>query len=441
MSLIKSSTTAGLLGVFLGCVGAHDWYLGNRKKGTTHLVLFIVGFVLTAVSSILEFQSVASSLPQMASWSKLIGIWGFVVSGANAAWSLIEGIIILARGDAGLAREGYAVAVPTQSAPIQPTSNASTSTITTQPTSNSFASTTTSQVIHSSAQLPAPQAPLSRKTKKRLIIGLCFGVGAVLIAISAAIVITSLSQVNYSETYRLAKDLKPKVYNLYQGSDCHRVISYANLPRVSNKTYEDYIENCKREVSEINVLIDKISATSALERDPDLTARFDRFREAYATAVPTTEVLVSQLALYKSWHTYNIRLEELSTESPDTAFQEAAAILKDSGNEDLSNYATGWLEKTLPYIHAYQAYNAASATDPALGSLRTEMLTRQSEQREWISRNLPDIVELSGFDLADTMNVYNQFRLFYNAITTSYEANYNSSSGDCSEAGGLVHCS
>lgn len=28
----KSATTAGLLGIFLGAVGAHCWYLGDKKK-------------------------------------------------------------------------------------------------------------------------------------------------------------------------------------------------------------------------------------------------------------------------------------------------------------------------------------------------------------------------------------------------------------------------
>ena len=56
----KSATTAGLLGIFLGAVGAHCWYLGDKKKGTTHVIIFGAGMVAliiggTILPSILSF--------------------------------------------------------------------------------------------------------------------------------------------------------------------------------------------------------------------------------------------------------------------------------------------------------------------------------------------------------------------------------------------------
>ncbi len=107
----KSATTAGLLGIFLGSVGAHNWYLGDKKKGIIHVCLFGSGIVVELLASVI--------LPMALSWSSLItmagvlaalgGIAGIAMS-ANGIWGLVEGIIILSQGDAGLAAKGYPVA-------------------------------------------------------------------------------------------------------------------------------------------------------------------------------------------------------------------------------------------------------------------------------------------------------------------------------------------
>ncbi len=67
----KSKIVAGLLGIFLGCFGVHNFYLGYTGKAVAQLVLTIVGIVLSCI---------------------FIGI--FLVIGAWI-WSLIEGIMIL----------------------------------------------------------------------------------------------------------------------------------------------------------------------------------------------------------------------------------------------------------------------------------------------------------------------------------------------------------
>lgn len=59
----KSKIAAGLLGIFLGCFGIHNFYLGNTGKGLAQLLITLLScFMLSIVS----------------------GIWG-----------LIEGILIL----------------------------------------------------------------------------------------------------------------------------------------------------------------------------------------------------------------------------------------------------------------------------------------------------------------------------------------------------------
>lgn len=67
----KSKMAAGLLGIFLGSFGVHNFYLGYTSKAVIQLVCTIVGMLLSCV-----------------------GIGVFVVMGIYI-WGLVEGIMIL----------------------------------------------------------------------------------------------------------------------------------------------------------------------------------------------------------------------------------------------------------------------------------------------------------------------------------------------------------
>ena len=67
----KSKLVAGLLGIFLGTFGVHNFYLGYTGKAITQLVLTIVGYILCCV---------------VVGVFLVIGIW---------IWSLVEAIMIL----------------------------------------------------------------------------------------------------------------------------------------------------------------------------------------------------------------------------------------------------------------------------------------------------------------------------------------------------------
>lgn len=113
MNNIKSATTAGLLGIFLGSIGAHDFYLGDKKKGIIHVCLAASGIIVSIiVSAILPMILSYWTLLKMASFLGLLnGLAALVVTG-NGIWGFVEGIIILTQGDAGLAQKGYRVAGP-----------------------------------------------------------------------------------------------------------------------------------------------------------------------------------------------------------------------------------------------------------------------------------------------------------------------------------------
>lgn len=67
----KSKMVAGLLGIFLGCFGVHNFYLGFTQKAVIQLICTLAGFVLCC-----------------------IGIGAFIVLGIEI-WGIVEGIMIL----------------------------------------------------------------------------------------------------------------------------------------------------------------------------------------------------------------------------------------------------------------------------------------------------------------------------------------------------------
>ena len=69
----KSKLTAGLLGIFLGQLGVHNFYLGYTGKAIAQLVLQLVGLVISLCG---------------------FGI-GLIIQIPVCIWGLIEGILIL----------------------------------------------------------------------------------------------------------------------------------------------------------------------------------------------------------------------------------------------------------------------------------------------------------------------------------------------------------
>ena len=119
---IKSSTTAGLLGIFLGAFGAHNWYLGDKKKGIIHVSLAGAGFLMLFLSWIILPNTMSFLAVYRMAWlfTMLNSLGGLLIS-SSEIWGFVEGIQILTAGDAGLAAKGYAVAQPMpMGQPMQP---------------------------------------------------------------------------------------------------------------------------------------------------------------------------------------------------------------------------------------------------------------------------------------------------------------------------------
>lgn len=460
----KSAVVAGLLGLFLGQFGAHSWYLGKKKQGIAHVCLFAAGLILMVIAMIVIFSS-AHTVYLYSSYSIqtanepfaaiLLMFLAWAVMMGNGIWALVEAIILLVQGDAGLAAKGYLVATPynLDAAPTAgqpaPTTNAA-APATTAPSTTVAPATTPSVTASTTASAqpaaPTPVTPQSKQpmnpaTKKKIILGCVIGAVALVAIIAICIIIAIVSHIDYGEAYRQAKVLKDDVSELYTAYDCERVVSSVNSDWTSESNYNKYIEACKDDTAGIGDKIDELEKTAGVRKDSAISKAFDKFKKEYLAIVPDSEELNAKLELYKVWHAYVVAVDDLSASDTDAKIQSAANILINSGNDAFKTYGEGWLEKTMEYVRAYRAYQNSSYSDSNRSQLRDDMYSKQTAQRTWVSENKPDITELAPLNFSDTTKMYNAYRDFYELLTATYEEHYNSGSGDCSELRDVVYCS
>ena len=68
----KSKVAAGLLGIFLGCFGAHNFYLGNTGKAVAQLLITLLSFgflaLISALWGFIEGILILSAQPGARPW-------------------------------------------------------------------------------------------------------------------------------------------------------------------------------------------------------------------------------------------------------------------------------------------------------------------------------------------------------------------------------------
>ena len=68
----KSKVAAGLLGIFLGCLGAHNFYLGNSGKAVAQLLITLLSFgflaLISALWGFIEGILILSAQPGARPW-------------------------------------------------------------------------------------------------------------------------------------------------------------------------------------------------------------------------------------------------------------------------------------------------------------------------------------------------------------------------------------
>lgn len=421
MQKVKSATAAGLLGIFLGQYGAHDWYLGKKVQGIIHVALAAAGLILVIIATIIiaSMNEFRLSLYGPPAYVVVMYVIAYLILFGNGIWGLVEGIILLAKGDVGLQAQGYTTALGA-GAQVAPSKTAA----------------------KSSAKAPAVKAapkPLDPKTKKKIIMWSCIG-GGIFIAVSIIAIIFSLVfRIDYGASYRKAEEVMDELSDLSNNTNaCSRVASYVNSTWTNEKTYNDYVSDCLDSLEHDDSKIIELGKTSGVKRDKDIKAQYDKFKKAYDQAFPDQSGVEETLKVYKAWHTFVIKSSAASSAiQDDDAYRKAADALKESGNDTLIEYADGWLERGLAYSKAYREY--MEGADKGSSAARTAMTEARASLRSYINQNEPDIEDIVEFGPGDISDVYSAFKKLYNMISDAYEENYDGK-GDCVELLDSVYC-
>lgn len=91
----KSKIAAGLLGIFLGAYGVHNFYLGYYKKAVVQLVLTVLGYAVY-IGSIITFAFASEAVYGTELIGATLGMIGcsILLSGVGI-WAFVEAILIL----------------------------------------------------------------------------------------------------------------------------------------------------------------------------------------------------------------------------------------------------------------------------------------------------------------------------------------------------------
>ena len=93
----KSMVVAAVLAFFLGGIGVHNFYLGQKQKGLIHIGMAVVALILLVIGMI-AFGSALDGGSGAALGGIIYGL-GAVVSAGNGIWAFVEFILILIRKD------------------------------------------------------------------------------------------------------------------------------------------------------------------------------------------------------------------------------------------------------------------------------------------------------------------------------------------------------
>lgn len=99
---LKDPITSLLLGVFLGGVGAHNFYLGEKKKGIAFVISFAISFILMLISIVVEVLGVIRFAETSTQYDGVIGDGDATLMTAGIILVVVSTIALCAVAVAGL---------------------------------------------------------------------------------------------------------------------------------------------------------------------------------------------------------------------------------------------------------------------------------------------------------------------------------------------------
>lgn len=283
--------------------------------------------------------------------------------------------------------------------------------------------------------------PMDPAKKKKIILGVVLGAAAVIVTVVIIVLVIVLNKVDYGEAYRTAKDVQADL-NAFTGSrGCENVMSYLDGDYPDEKYYAEYVSECRSWGDGLEEAVNQLGETVAVKKDAEIREQYGKFKEGLVSMLPEREALEEKLKIAEAWHKYQLLRSDLKNTSADAEVNAAANVLIQSGNAQLKTYGEGWLEQTLKQAHAYQAWdNVPYSEYQQKNALRAEYNAAQTEQKEWVTANKPDVAAMVKINLADARKLNTEFNKLRSMIAERYEENYDSESGDCWEFLGEVTC-
>lgn len=99
---LKDPITSLLLGIFLGGVGAHNFYLGEKKKGIAFVISFALSFILMLISIVLEVLGVIRFAETSSQYNGVVGDGDASLMTAGMILLIVSTIALCAVAIAGL---------------------------------------------------------------------------------------------------------------------------------------------------------------------------------------------------------------------------------------------------------------------------------------------------------------------------------------------------
>ena len=91
----KSAIVAGLLGIFLGGIGVHNFYLGFKKRGAAQLLLSLFGLIFVILYGVCLGNSIVYDDVGVVLLGVMFLLVGIALMSASSIWSFVEAIMLL----------------------------------------------------------------------------------------------------------------------------------------------------------------------------------------------------------------------------------------------------------------------------------------------------------------------------------------------------------
>ena len=257
---------------------------------------------------------------------------------------------------------------------------------------------------------------------------------AIGVIVAIIMIVLNSMRVDYSGSYKIAKEIKGKIQEMRADENCKKVVSNADLDYVKMETYMNYVEGCNNLTADIATLNENLGKTEGVRRNGNVANAYNDYVASFAKVREGDEVLAQNLGYYRAWHEWVLAQEKLEGwDGSDTDLSNAVKSLTESGNAELKAYGQSWINKKMKANKAYRDFHYSDILASNRSELLSKMNTAQKEFAEWEAKNAIDIKTVVGIARADTAKVYTDFDLMYSLIKENYEKNYNHGSNDCLE--------